>query len=229
MATGAVPEPPGEPVSPVAIVPDDPVRPRRLSDELGLLLREFEVEAVTLREVMRLLHGRGYVLLIVFLALPFVTPVSLPGLSTPLGLVIALIGTRLAFGAKPWLPQRLLDARLPPKVFANVFAAARKIVRGLEKLLRPRMLWVTASARREQAHAVPIVACALMLLLPLPVPLSNILPAWGVLLVAGGMLERDGAFIVAGYVATLLAFVFFIAIAFLGKEGVQAMWNWFGS
>ncbi len=228
MATGAAPEPPGEAPGGGRGVASGFVPPRRLSDELGIILREFEVEAVTLREVMRLLHGRGYVLLIVFLALPFATPVSVPGLSMPLGMIIALIGARLAFGAKPWLPQRLLDLQLPPKVFAKVFAAARKIVRGFEKLLRPRLLWVTGTPRREQAHALPIVACALMLLMPLPVPLSNILPAWGVLLVAGGLLERDGAFIIAGYAATLLATVFFGALALLGKEAVDVVWGWFG-
>jgi hypothetical protein len=203
-------------------------RPRKLSDEFALILREFEVETVTLREVMLMLHGRGYVLLVMLLALPFSLPVSLPGLSTPFGLIIALIGVRLVFGAKPWLPGRLLDMRLSPPVFARVFATARRIVLWFEKFLRPRMLWTTATPRREQAHAVPIVLCALMLLLPVPVPFSNVLPAWGVLLVAGGLLERDGVFIVAGYVTALAALAFFGVIGLLGREAVDAIWQWFG-
>ncbi|MEO7599781.1 MAG: exopolysaccharide biosynthesis protein, partial [Opitutus sp.] len=77
-----------------------------------MILREFEVETVTLREVMAVLHGRGYVLFVMLLALPFSTPIPIPGLSTPFGLVIALIGVRLALGQKPWLPARLLDTRL---------------------------------------------------------------------------------------------------------------------
>src|SRR5678815_1259768 len=157
-----------------------------------------------MREVLGLLHGRGYVLLVMLLALPFCTPVPLPGLSTPFGLIITIIGVRLALGAKPWLPVRLLDTRLPPKVFARVFALTRKIILGFERLLRPRLLWVTASGRLEQMHAIPLVICALMLLLPLPIPFSNVVPAWGILLIAGGLLERDGQFIIAGYVASLI-------------------------
>jgi hypothetical protein len=199
---------------------------RRLSDELDLILREFDVETVTLREVVGVLHGRGYVLLVMLLALPFCTPVPLPGLSTPLGLVIALIGVRLSLGEKPWLPARLLDTRLPPTAFRKVFAVTRKLVLTFERLLRPRLLWVTASARLEQLHAVPIVLCAVMLLLPLPVPLSNVIPAWAVLLLAGGLLERDGAFIIAGYVSTLAAGAFFTAIAILGVESFEIMWRW---
>lgn len=228
MATGAAPDAPLPPAGHLLQIPVDPLRPRKLSEEFALILHEFEVETVTLREVMAMLHGRGYVLLVMLLALPFCTPIPLPGLSTPFGLIIALIGVRLAFGAKPWLPARLLDTRLPPGVFAKVFAAAQKIMLWFEKLLRPRLLWVTASPRREQAHAVPIVLCALMLLLPLPVPFSNVLPAWGVMLLAGGLLERDGTFIVAGWVTTVAALIFFTVIAFLGKEAVDVIWRWFG-
>ena len=82
MATGAEPEIPAAP-GPVVMIPADRAHPRRLSGEFALILKEFEVEHVTMREVMSLLHGRGFVLLIMLLALPFCTPVPLPGLSTP--------------------------------------------------------------------------------------------------------------------------------------------------
>ena len=74
-------------------------------------------------------------------SLPFSTPIPLPGLSTPFGFIIALIGARLSLGQKPWLPQRLLDTRLPPKLFAKVFGAARALLKGFEYFLRPRLLW----------------------------------------------------------------------------------------
>lgn len=228
MATDAQPEgaPPGPAGGHSVIVPVNPAQPRKLSEEFALILREFEVETVTLREVMMLLHGRGYVVLVMLLALPFCTPIPLPGLSTPFGLVIAMIGTRLAFGFEPWLPARLLDTRLPPALFAKVFAVTRKILIWFERLLRPRLLWLTASPRLLQAHAVPIVICALCLLLPVPVPLSNVIPAWGVLLIAGGLLECDGVFILAGYFMTAVAMVFFAIIGFAGVEAFDFIWKW---
>lgn len=208
------------------ITPGDPARPRKLSEEFALILKEFEVETVTLREVLGLLHGRGYVLLVMLLALPFCTPIPLPGLSTPLGLIIAIIGTRLAMGAKPWLPQRLLDTRLPPKIFSKVFAFTQRIVAWFERWLRPSLLWLTATPRLEQLHAVPIVICAALLLLPLPVPFSNVIPAWGVMLIAGGMLERDGRFIIAGYISSVFAVAYFAIIGFAGVEVTGHAWQW---
>lgn len=226
MATAGAPDRPPPPAGTSVIVPSDPAHPRKLSEEFALILREFEVETVTLREVIGLLHGRGFVLLLLLLALPFSTPVPLPGLSTPFGLIIALIGVRLAFGAKPWLPAKLLDTRLPPNVFAKVFAVTRKIILAFERLLRPRLLWVTSSPRREQLHAVPIVVCAVMLLLPLPIPFSNTIPAWAIMLTAAGLLERDGVFILVGYIATLLGVVFFGAMAIFGVEALDFVWAW---
>lgn len=230
MATDGAPD--GRPLAPLSatpVPPPDPAKPRKLSEEFALILREFEVETVTLREVMALLHGRGYVLLIVLLSLPFCTPVPLPGLSTPFGLIITIIGVRLVLGAKPWLPARLLETRLPPAVFAKVFALTRKIVLGFERLLRPRLLWVTASPRLQQVHAVPIVICALLLLLPLPVPFSNVVPAWGIILIGGGLLERDGAFIIAGYLAALFTLLFFAAVGIFGVETFDFMRDWYSS
>ena len=227
MATDAEPESvPPVPTGPSVITPGDPEHPRKLSEELALILREFEVENVTLREAIGLLQGRGYLLLVMLLALPFCTPIPLPGLSTPLGLIIAIIGVRLALGQKPWLPARLLDKRLPPAVFAKVFSFTQKIILGFERLLRPRLLWLTATPGLRQLHAIPIVICAALLLLPLPIPFSNTVPAWGILLISGGLLERDGGFIIAGHVASLLAIAFFTAIAIFGVEAVDFLWQW---
>ena len=211
MATNAAPEPtPLAPPGASVIAAADPTQTRRLSEEFALILKEFEVETVTLREVLGLLHGRGYVLLVMLLSLPFCQPIPLPGLSTPLGLIIALIGVRLAMGRKPWLPARLLDTRLPPKLFGKVFELTAKIVAWFERFLRLRWPWMTASPGLEQLHAVPVVICALLLLLPLPLPFSNVIPAWGIMLIAGGLLERDGKFILAGYVATVGSVVYFV-------------------
>lgn len=208
------------------MVPAAPPAARKLSDDLGLILNEFQVETVTLREVMAVLHGRGYVLLVMLLALPFSTPIPLPGLSTPFGLVIALIGARLALGQKPWLPARLLDTQLSPRFFTKVFAAARLILRGFEYFLRPRLLWLTQGDGMQQLHAVPILLCALLLLLPLPIPFSNIVPAFSILLLAAGLLERDGVFILAGYLGFLLGVAFFVILGVAGVEGVEAVWRW---
>lgn len=188
--------------------------PRKLSVELAELRDQAAERAVTLREVIYTLQGRAYLLLVLLLALPFITPVPLPGLSTPFGLAILLIAARLSLGQKPWLPMKLQRKELPAGFLRKLFAGAERVLRFLEKFLRPRLTLLTDTPRLVQLHAVLLLAAALALLLPLPIPFTNSFPAWTILLLAAGLLERDGLFILAGYVVFAAGVLYFV---FLGE------------
>ena len=182
--------------------------------ELAELRDKSAERAITLREVIYTLHGRAYLLLILLLALPFITPIPLPGLSTPFGLAIALIALRLSLGQRPWLPMKLQRKVLPAGFFGRVFALAEKVLRFFEKFLRPRLTALTDTTLLAQLHALLILVAAVALLLPLPIPFTNSFPAWTILLLAAGLLERDGLFILAGYVIFAASVLYFI---FLGE------------
>jgi hypothetical protein len=199
--------------------------PRKLSEVVEQLITEFHMRRVTLREVIVVLQGRAYTLLMLLLALPFLVPVPLPGLSTILGLVIAAIALRLTLGQKPWLPASLLDRELPPKFFPTLLGGARRVLRFLEVMLKPRQLWLTASPLLVQLHAFIILVASLVLLLPLP-PGTNFPPAICIVIMAGGLLERDGRFILAGYLAFAFNGVFFALFAIYGQRLLQLVWSW---
>jgi hypothetical protein len=216
MATNAAPEPSGP-----AIVPVTRPAARKLSDELEGIMADGEI---TLREVIVVLQGRAYNLLMLLLALPFLLPIPLPGLSTALGLVIAIIAARLTLGQKPWLPDRLLDKKLPRKFFPTVIGGARRFLRFLEVMLRPRLLLLTTPLL-VQLHSFIIFLAACVLLLPLP-PGTNFPPAVCIVVMAVGLLERDGLFVLGGYVAFALNGLFFTYFAIYGQKLLQALWHW---
>ena len=177
--------------------------------------------SVTLRDVVVVLRGRAYTLLLILLALPFCTPIPLPGLSTPFGLVIAMIGFRLSLRQKPWLPNRLLDTTLPPRFFTRVLSATKRITRFLEWGLRPRLTFLIDQRVLSHLWGVMILACGLLLLLPLPIPFSNLLPALVVILTAAALLERDGYCAVAATMMMLLTLAFYAALVWGGAEGLD--------
>ena len=76
---------------------------------------------------------RGHNALLIFLALPFVTPVPLPGFSTPFGLVIALLGLRMALGLGLALPQRFTERKLPSAVLPRLLLSISRAFRKLER------------------------------------------------------------------------------------------------
>lgn len=194
--------------------------PRKLSEVLRHIIESFHERPVTLREVIVLLEGRAYTLLMLLLALPFFLPVPMPGLSSVLGTVIAVIALRMTLGQTPWLPARLLDREMPAKFFPTLLSGASRVLRFLEVMLKPRLLWLTAAPLLRQLHALVILIAAFVLLLPLP-PGTNLPPALCIVIMAGGLLERDGRFILAGYGAFLINVVFFGLLWIYGERLVH--------
>ena len=96
----------------------------KFSQELRELAAQFAERPVRLGEILDATKGRGFHLLLVLISLPFLTPIPLPGFSIPFGLVVAVIGARMALGQKPWLPQKLLARELPAGFLAKVLAGA---------------------------------------------------------------------------------------------------------
>lgn len=212
---------------PITLRRREPIGPaKKLSEELADLRREVAEHPVTLRAVLLTLRGRAYMLLLILLTLPFLLPLPLPGLSTPFGLAIILIAMRLALGQRPWLPKRIQRLEIPGGFFPRVIDGAARIIRGLESFLHPRWLVMTESPVVRQLHAIVLVASAIVLFLPLPIPFSNNLPAWSVLLIAGGMLERDGFFIFLGYLMFALAVVYIWLFGEAAAHGLQVFLDW---
>jgi hypothetical protein len=203
-----------------------PAPARPLSLELAQLRDAFAERTATLREVVTVLAGRAYELLMILLVLPFLLPVSVPGTSTPLGLTVAAIAVQLALGRLPWLPRRLLDRRLPAGFFTKVVGVTQGVVRYLERVLRPRWLAVTGTRWLNSVHLVMVFAAALLLALPMPIPFTNTLPGWTILLFAAGLMERDGLVVATGYVAMIATLVLFFALGAVVNESIAHAWHW---
>ncbi|KXU34966.1 hypothetical protein AXK12_06255 [Cephaloticoccus capnophilus] len=204
----------------------DAPAPQKLSVELARLRDRLGNRPVTLCEVIATLRGRAYVLVVILFALPFVTPIPLPGLSTPLGLVIGFIALRQSLGLRPWLPKSWQRRELPAGFFKKTFTIAGRVIAWLERVLRPRLAWVSRPALAQQAHAVVILICAIILLLPLPIPFSNTFPAWAILLIASGNLERDGLFILLGYIASIAGLLYLLLLGTAAQKMSVSFWHW---
>jgi hypothetical protein len=205
-----------------------PAALRPLSVELAELTGRVSGGAVPLQAVIEALQGRAYELLMILLVLPFAAPVSVPGMSTPFGLAIAAIAAQLAAGRLPWLPRFVREARLPAGFLAKVLAAARGIVKFLEKFLRPRVPGLTRSRQVVRLHLAAIAAAALLLALPMPIPFTNALPGWAILLLGLGLMERDGLFVIAGHAALVLSVAYFLLLGESVRHSIRWVGDWLG-
>jgi hypothetical protein len=207
----------------------DPVTPPqarlKFSQELHALAHQFSEKPAQLSEILMATRGRGFDLVLVLLALPFLTPLPMVGLSTPLGFVVFLIGARLAMGQRPWLPRRLLECEIPPRFLSTVLNAASRVVRWLELLLRPRLVFLHEQMVFRRVAGAIIMCSGLLLLLPVPIPFTNTFPALTIVLIAAGAMERDGVFFVAGCAVFVLSIAYFAALLFGGAELADEVWH----
>lgn len=181
---------------------------------------------VRLGDVVDVLEDRAYGLLLLILALPNVIPTPIPGLSSIFGVPLVLVAAQLAAGRPhPWFPKALADRSLAAEDFRKVVERIVPWLERLERLTRPRLRQL---CRPPSERLLAAFCLLLSVILALPIPLGNILPALAISLIALGLIEHDGVAIATGFVLGLVsvavvatvavamvqAFLFFLKQAF---------------
>lgn len=183
-----------------------------LSDRLGDLLEEqADSQGMSLKLILERTEGRGIYLVMMFACLPFVVPVSLPGLSTVMGLIVGVLSVRLALGKPPALPRFLAQRTLKPKTVRRILKASLRFLRFLEKMVRPRRTRWLASPSAMFLNGALMAFMAFLLALPFPpiVLFTNSLPSYAIILIAVSIMEEDGVTIWLGYAAVAATLIYF--------------------
>ena len=179
-------------------IPEPPKDLRRTSDLLRELVLENPRIKITLGELLQALDDRAFGFMMFLLAFPVCLPMP-PGFSSIMGFLILPIALQFLLGrARPNLPKSIRDRPLDRAALAKAIGIIMPALLWLEKIFRPRWHYVTHGAG-EKISGLIILILILVLITPLPPPL-HFLPASGIALMALGIMERDGAIVVAGAV-----------------------------
>jgi hypothetical protein len=195
-----------------------------LSADLTALLQSSCDHAMTVDELHGALKGRGIAMLLLLLALPFCF-IPIPGLSTPFGFAIMVIGIRIAGRRTPWLPQFILRRTISAQQLQTVLTSALRLARLMEKVVRPRWHFLHHWPGSKTVIGLSIAAGGGLLLLPLPIPFSNTAPAWAIVFLTAGMMERDGFVVLLGHALTFVGWAFVIYGTLLGFEGIHRLFQ----
>jgi hypothetical protein len=190
-------------------------------DSIEAVLRRIgshsEEERLTLGEILDSLDHRVYGFVLLLLAAPNFTPgPSMPGFSTILGLPAIAMAAQMMLGRKrPWLPAWLARLSMKRRTFARMIAKALPAIARLDRLLRPRLVWLVNLTGHRWTGAAALVQA---LLLALPLPFYPMAPAASLVLMALGMIARDGFMLALGHAAGLGALGLGIALIFAAQE-----------
>jgi hypothetical protein len=108
---------------------------------------------------------------------------------------LIFLGAQLMLGLRPWLPGVIARRSLARDDLQTLVRRIRPWLARAEKLLRPRWGLLT---HPPLEYAIGLLCLVLAVVLSLPIPLGNTLPALAISVLALGVLERDGLWVLAG-------------------------------
>jgi len=196
---------------------------RKTSELLEDIIHSIKDEHVTLRDLLAMMGESGLLLLCALLSLPFLFPVSIPGVSTVFGAGIVLISAAITFNRLPWLPQTLADRRLESGRLKPVLQRGVTMLRRFDRFFKPRLMGLASGAVVNRINGLVLMGAGLLLMAPLGlIPFSNTLPGIAILLLAAGISQRDGLVVLAGHVMVVLTIVYFAGLALLAYGAGQS-------
>ena len=156
---------------------EEGTRPTRTSELLREFARSLTSDRVTLAEIVAGLGDRGLGVLIAIFALPNILPSAVPFGNVPTGLPPLIFAIQLALGVDHLILPRFLARRTVGTHWLRALAPrVASVLSWFERLLTPRMEWVTGP-RAERI--IGVIAIVLAMVSTLPIPFGHNLPALG--------------------------------------------------
>ncbi len=183
-------------------------RPRRLSQLFAQLARDAE-GAVSISNIRDALGDRSFAALIVFFAVLNLIPLPPPS-SAILGLPLVIISAQMIYGSKrAWLPRFVMENSISAESFRSVMDRLIPRLISLERMIKPRYwpFW-----RRQGDRVIGVICLILAVIVTLPIPLGNWLPAVSTALLGLALIERDGILFAIGTAIGVVAIAVIVAV-----------------
>lgn len=194
---------------------------RHTSEVLNEIIEKCSQGTISLGDFVRILGDRAFGLVILVFSLPNSLPIpGIPGFSTITGLPITFFAMQMLLGQKVlWLPKKLAKREFSGPSMTKVLRKALPVVMWIEKFLKPRLFFVSSPAGERLLGLFMVV---LSLIIALPIPLGNFLPGVSMSVLAIGLVERDGIFLLGGMVVSIATVLFMSTVITLFFKGVVA-------
>ena len=166
-------------------------------------------ENVTLGDAFEHAGARMHGAAILLMALPECIPLPIPSIGAILGVPLITVSAHMAlYGERGNLPANARSIALPQQMIEMMSRYIIGPLRYVERISRPRL-----SRLASHERLIGIVCVLMSLLLLLPIPLMNALPAIALVCLSWGLVQGDGLFVGVGVVISTAVVLSLLAIA----------------
>lgn len=193
-----------------------------ISDRLAQLVTDAPGTSVTLDWILGQLHERAFGLFLLILALPCCIP-FLYGIPQIVALPLMFVSAQILMGRRvPWLPARLGARTVSREGLDTLAQRAAPWLRRIEAISRPRLIVLTQPpADRMLGLALVLFSASILV----PLPGTNTVPGFAVVIIAMGLLARDGLLVLLG---ALLGTAWIGTLVFAGATLASLIKSWLG-
>jgi hypothetical protein len=196
-----------------------------LSAALSRIASRPDRDRIHIRDLLAELVQRAIAAMLFVFAVPNTIPVP-PGVSGVLGAPLLFLAAQLMLGRPPWLPGIIADRSFDRTDFERILHKVGPWLQKAERLMRPRLTILT---RPPLENVIGAIVLLLSIVLFLPIPLGNMLPAIAICILALGSLQRDGLWIIFGTVTAIVSMIIvsgvIAAFAYAGWLAIGALLN----
>ena len=187
-----------------------------LASALGRLFAGPRDGKLSLGDFLAGLQGRAYPFAIAAIDLPNCIPTGIPWLSTITGVPICLLLLQQAMGTPvPSLPRAVARGALSRGRLQDFHRSVGPWLERIERRVRPRQVWLIEGTGGLLAFAALVLNAVV---LALPIPLDNLLPAWAIMFFCVAQMERDGIAAAIGWAMTVATLFWTVGLLFLYSQ-----------
>lgn len=181
---------------------------QELSDEYK------DTKVISLRDINERLSERGFAILMILFAFPMAIPLPYPpGFTTILGMPLLVFSIQMIRGlGKPSLPQWIAQKNITTSHLVFAVEKSKRFFLWIEKLLHPRFSYMS-SENGERIIGIVSLCCSIAIVLP--ILFGNAIPSAAIMIMALGLLNKDGIVIILGIITGIIGVIIAALVVYL--------------
>jgi hypothetical protein len=172
-------------------------------------------DRIPVRDLVHAMDSVGFGLVMMIFSFGIIIPTP-PPFPSIISIPLVVFALQMTIGHQaPKLPKKFSQLTVKRSVLAMLVNKSSPYIRKVERILRPRLLFMTSPFADRIVGFFVLLFSSFVLL---PIPLSNFIPGLGVLVISFGLLGKDGLVILLGIFIGISGIAISLAALILGAE-----------
>ncbi|MCU0534133.1 MAG: exopolysaccharide biosynthesis protein [Hydrococcus sp. Prado102] len=166
------------------------------------ILQQHQEEKIALKDILQGMGDRAFGPALLICAIPEALPIPIVGVSAIIGIPLMLVSGQLFLGFKKvWLPKRIGNFSFERKFLEKAILTMLRYLKKIERVIKPRWQFMSSPIANRLLGLLLLV---LGVVIALPIPFGNFLPAIAIVIISLGTIEKDGLVIAIGILAAIV-------------------------